>query len=93
MKRIEISLDGPMFQELQAASRENGLSPHSWACEAIESVLATRRLPRVVPSASRPRMAETMMRSRAEVESRAAGPLKAGEIPTTDELDCLADIT
>ena len=91
--RIEINLDPTLFRELKAVSSEHKLTPQGYAAECVESILATRRLPRVAPAAHGARTVETTMRSRAEAECRDAGPMAAGEIPTTDELNCLADIT
>jgi hypothetical protein len=43
-------LPDALYTELEAASasvREHGFTPESWAQEAVESALATRRLPKV----------------------------------------------
>ena len=50
MRQIVIALPDTLFTELQAASagsRECGFTPAMWAQEAVESALATRRLPSV----------------------------------------------
>jgi hypothetical protein len=93
MRRLEIFLQDELYSELEAATATDSMmTPQGWASEAVEAALATRRLPRVKPAVSLPRMVETMMRSRGEVECRTAGPMTAAEVPTLDDLDCLADI-
>ncbi len=93
MRQIKIEINDTLYKELEAATaNEPGGTPRTWACDAVEAALAARRLPRVRPATSAPRMVETMMRSRAEVECRAAGPMAAADIPTMDDLDGLADI-
>jgi hypothetical protein len=50
MQRVTITLNDELFAELQRASEdmlEIGFGPERFATEAVESVLATRRLPRV----------------------------------------------
>lgn len=50
MKQITITLHDEMYAELEdvsAGCRELGFSPAKWAQEAVEAVLATRRLPRM----------------------------------------------
>jgi hypothetical protein len=44
--------------DLEAVARENHISPLTWATEAVWSVLATRRLPRVKPSVQCGRISE-----------------------------------
>lgn len=41
------SLPTPLFEELVSASRTCGIKPGAFCAEAIESVLAERRLPSV----------------------------------------------
>lgn len=59
MRKVEISLDDELYKELTTASKEQGLTPWGFAGEAVESCLASRRLPRVQPSTLAPRMAAT----------------------------------
>ncbi len=50
MRQITLTLPDALFTELEAASagvREHGFTPETWAQEAVESALATRRLPKV----------------------------------------------
>ena len=97
MKRLVFSavLPDELFSELQSAAAERRCSPAQLCAEAIEGLLASRRLPYVTPS---PRQAgsvltETMMRDLGDVVEhrggRRAGPV---DIPSLDELGCLEDI-
>ena len=50
MRRVTIKLPDILYNELRAISdctREHGYTPELWAQEAVESALATRRLPNV----------------------------------------------
>jgi len=50
MQRVTVNLSDELFAELQSVSEdvlEMCYSPEKWATEAVESALATRRLPRV----------------------------------------------
>jgi hypothetical protein len=50
MPNLVITLNPELYSELETASRhvcEMGFGPEKWATEAIESALASRRLPRV----------------------------------------------
>jgi hypothetical protein len=50
MQQVTIKLSDEMYAELQRVCddvRETCYSPEKWATEALESALATRRLPRV----------------------------------------------
>lgn len=52
MREVVLSLSDGMFAELEAVAgrvHEMGFGPEQWATEAVESVLASRRLPRVTP--------------------------------------------
>ncbi|MGB9071455.1 MAG: hypothetical protein WCC22_02205 [Terriglobales bacterium] len=97
MQRITIILEDALYQELKAAVSREPMSPETWATEAVESALASRRLPFVRPSASAVRLpgaVENMMDPRpAMAEHRAAGPLVPSEIPTLTELRSVEDIT
>jgi hypothetical protein len=89
MRRLEIFLQDELYNELEkVTATDNMMTPQGWACEAVEAALATRRLPRVKAHVSLPRM----MRSRAQVEHRTAGPMAAAEVPTLDDLERLSDI-
>ena len=49
MQRVTVNLSDELFAELQSVSEdvlEMCYSPEKWATEAVESALATRRLPR-----------------------------------------------
>ena len=48
--QLIVELPDELRGELEAVARENRISPLTWATEALWSVLATRRLPRVKPS-------------------------------------------
>jgi hypothetical protein len=61
MRQITIHLQEELYNELEAASavvRELGFGPEAWAQEAIESALASRRLPRVPVGSHGPRIGE-----------------------------------
>lgn len=94
MPRITIELSTELYQELQSAVAEaDGMGPATWAAECVESTLASRRLPHVIPSTKGARMIETMLDAHPRrVERRACGPMNAAEIPSVDDLDCLADV-
>ena len=50
MQCVTIPLSDELYMELQRVSEdvlEHGYTPQMWAKEAVESALATRRLPRV----------------------------------------------
>jgi hypothetical protein len=50
MQQVVINLNDELFAELKSVSSdvlELCYSPEKWATEAVESALATRRLPRV----------------------------------------------
>lgn len=56
MQRIVITLADELYAELEAASAkvsELGFKPETWAQEAVESALASRRLAYVQPSSHR----------------------------------------
>jgi hypothetical protein len=73
MRKIEIRLDDALYEELTTASEEQGLTPWGFAGEAVESCLASRRLPRVKASTSTPRLTGTVEKA-ALVEHRYVGP-------------------
>lgn len=53
---FSVSLPDVMFQELLEAARESRCSPTIFAAQSVESVLASRRLPRVTPGSIGPRV-------------------------------------
>jgi hypothetical protein len=58
MRALTIHLNEELYAELEEASaphREMTFGPAEWAQEAVESALATRRLPRFTKPQSRPR--------------------------------------
>ena len=59
MRQVILNLPDALYLELEvvsAAVREHGYGPASWAQEAVESVLATRRLPGVTAGRCGPRI-------------------------------------
>jgi hypothetical protein len=52
MRRLTIVLPDALYEELEsvAAGHEMTFGPETWAQEAVESALATRRLPNVAPA-------------------------------------------
>jgi hypothetical protein len=53
---LSLNLPDVMFQELVEAARECQCSPKIFAAQSVESVLASRRLPRVTPGSIGPRV-------------------------------------
>lgn len=97
MPQIKFEISNELYKELKAATvNEPGETPRSWARDAVEAALATRRLPRVRPSTSVPRMSGTVETAMLDgpqfVEHRAAGPLDPSEVPTLLDAEGLADI-
>ncbi len=95
MKRVTVVLSDELYGELlSAVSTEPGIGPDTWAAEAVEAALATRRLPYVIPSPRDARMIETARDHRPLMaERRTGGPMNAADIPRTDDLELLSDIT
>jgi hypothetical protein len=84
MRRITLVLPEELFSELQSAStdiHEQGFTPERWAQEAVESVLASRRLPRVQSSAQCGRHNGASVARDAERESYESEPHAAGTEP------------
>jgi len=63
MKRLifKATLPDPLFSELETAAKQTGCSPAEFCAEALEGVLASRRLPYVPPSPHGARIAEHAM--------------------------------
>jgi hypothetical protein len=81
LRKIIIALPEELFSELQAASadiHEMGFTPERWAQEAVESVLATRRLPRVRTSVQCGRHNGASVARDAERKSYESEPHAAG---------------
>jgi hypothetical protein len=60
MPRITVNLSNTLYSELLDASarvNEHGFGPASWAQEAIEAALASRRLPKIEAGSHGPRIA------------------------------------
>jgi hypothetical protein len=84
MRNITIALPEELFSELQSASadiHEQGFTPERWAQEAVESVLATRRLPRAQPSVQCGRHNGASVARDAERKSYESEPHAAGTEP------------
>jgi len=66
--RVTLNLDLPdaLEHELQSAARTSGIPATTWAAQAIESELASRRLPRVHCGSHGPRIG--MQESEADAE-------------------------
>lgn len=65
MRIVTIELDDVLYAELEAAARaiqSKGFGPAQFAEECVESVLASRRLPRFTRLESRPRMTDEDVR-------------------------------
>lgn len=93
MAVLNFSLNLPevLREELISACAACRCHPTQFAAEALESVLAGRRLPRVPAAASGPRIGSRERREEPEpVEARSA--LAPGEIATTEELSSLEDL-
>jgi len=56
---MELELGQEMLAELHQAAKDCGISPHVFATEALESVLASRRLPYVDEGRCGPQMCGT----------------------------------
>lgn len=56
---MELDLSTEMLDELQQAAKDCGISPRVFATEALESVLASRRLPYVDEGRCGPQMCGT----------------------------------
>jgi hypothetical protein len=96
MKKLDISLALPdsLAAELDEAAAISQCSAPRFVYELVEAALAARRLPRVRPAPGQGRSAEYALDPRpAFAECRTAGPLRAADIPTVGDLDCLSDIT
>ena len=92
MRRIEIVLSEKLYRELEAAVAEvDGMGVSTWAAECVESVMASRRLPHVIPTRRGPRVVETMTDFQPQRSELRA--MRAAEIPSNYDLDSLADIT
>ncbi len=53
---FSLNLPDALAQELEDAARQSHCTPKIFAAESLESVLASRRLPRVPPAALGPRI-------------------------------------
>ena len=77
MRSVTIHLDDELFRELETAAAETSkrhFPPEAWAAEAVESVLASRRLPRFTKAESRPQMTRNDHEPHALVEHRVVLP-------------------
>ena len=95
MRQIVIRLSEEMYGELKAAVAHEPMAPETWAEEAVEAALATRRLPFVRPSNSEVRLpgAERAIDHRPMfAECRAAGPMRAADVPTLRDLESISEI-
>jgi hypothetical protein len=56
--RVTLDLDLPdaLQDELQLAAKTSGIPAHTWAAQALEAELASRRLPRVAEAPHGPRI-------------------------------------
>ena len=52
--QIVLDLPDALSRELQAVAHESRITPGTWAQEAVESALASRRLPYVEPAKCAP---------------------------------------
>lgn len=90
---FRIAMPDELAIELERASRECQISPAQFAAQAVEVLLAARRLPSVQAGKLGARMiGEPVQQERTAVEYREPSALSAGEIPTVDEVQGLQDI-
>jgi hypothetical protein len=74
---LTLDLPIPLVDELHEAAKECKLAPHLFVAEALESVLASQRLPRMRPGRNGPRVG---MPGIEEIEE----PVLAEEIATRE---------
>jgi hypothetical protein len=100
---LHVVLPQALASELESASRCCGISPAEFCSQAVEGVLASRRLPRVTPAKYEPRLIHTggvLPEDDAPIDgvlpeddpAPLSGVLPEDGPPTLDDLAALEDI-
>ena len=94
MSVLNFSLNLPeaLRAELVEACEMCNCHPTKFAAEALESVLAARRLPKVPGAKIGPRIGNVQEKRTAEPVSEKSAALAPVDIPTIEDLSCLEEV-